>query len=304
MAEDQMSLYDLVPEEMEKSYSGQLRVVKAQFIESAKLNWRDIFEGFDELYGITFSSGIEFMEKVMDMFEHVEMIFGCEDIVDNDIAAVMAMEKKSVELIAKSKSAKKMAERIDDGSLVLSVSRDTKSHEKIFILKSKEGKTRVVTGSANMSASAFCGLQREDIVYFEDEEAYEHYRDRFDTFQQNCADNVNQRVLLALGEDPDYIRDNVEEVPIIKTIEKKKMVILEPDKSADCETEIIADIKGLEAEMKPMLPKQKKEEGKVVLTREFTRAFRRKYTEHANVKKEKAKKLPKPPCPLTWHHHK
>lgn len=293
MAANQMSLFDLVPEEMEKSSSGQLRVVKAQFIESAKLNWRDIFEGFDELYGITFSSGIAFMEKVMDMFEHVEMIFGCEDIVDDNIAAVMAMETKSVELIAKSKSAKKMAERIDDGSLVLSVSRDTKSHEKIFVLKSKEGKTRVVTGSANMSSSAFCGLQREDIVCFEDQEAYEHYKNRFDTFQQNCADNVNQKVLLALGEDPDYIRDNVEEVPIIRTIEKKKMVILEPGESADTETEIIADIRGLEAEMKPMLPKQKKEDGKVVLTGEFTRAFRRKYTEHANVKKEKAKKLPK-----------
>lgn len=146
MAADQMSLFDLVPEEMEKSSSGQLRVVKAQFIESAKLNWRDIFEGFDELYGITFSSGIAFMEKVMDMFEHVEMIFGCEDIVDDNIAAVMAMETKSVELIAKSKSAKKMAERIDDGSLVLSVSRDTKSHEKILFLNPKKEKPGLLPG--------------------------------------------------------------------------------------------------------------------------------------------------------------
>ena len=293
MAMDQMSLFDIVPEEMEKSFSGQLHVVKAKFVEGANLNWRDLFEGFDELYGITFSSGIGFMEKVMDMFDHVEMIFGCEDIVDNDIAAVMAMETKSVELIAKSKSAKKMAERIDNGSLVISVSRDTRSHEKVFALKSKDGRVRVITGSANMSASAFCGLQREDIVCFDDLEAYEHYRDRFDTFQHNCADNVNQKVLLALEEDPDYVRDNVEEVPIIKTIEKKKMVILEPDEIGESETEIVADIKGLEAEMKPLLPKQKKDNGKLVLTGEFTRAFRRKYTEHANVKKEKAKKLPK-----------
>lgn len=293
MAMDQMSLFDIVPEEMEKSSSGQLHIVKAKFIEGANLNWRDLFEGFDELYGITFSSGIGFMEKVMDMFDHVEMIFGCEDIVDNDIAAVMAMETKSVELIAKSKSAKKMAERIDNGSLVISVSRDTRSHEKVFALKSKDGRVRVITGSANMSASAFCGLQREDIVCFDDQEAYEHYRDRFDTFQHNCADNVNQKVLLALEENPDYVRDNVEEVPIIKTIEMNKMVILEPDETEESETVIVADIKGLEAEMKPLLPKQKKENGKLILTGEFTRAFRRKYTEHANVKKEKAKKLPK-----------
>ena len=293
MGADQLSIYDLVPEEAEKASSGQLQVVKAKFIEGSKQNWRDLFEGFDELYGITFSSGIEFMEKVMDMFEHVEMIFGCEDIVDNDIAAIMAMETKSVELIAKSKAAKRMAEKIDDGSLVISVSRDTKSHEKVFALKSKDGRVRVITGSANMSASAFCGLQREDIVCFDDPEAYEYYKDRFDTFQQNCADNVNQKVLLALGEDPDFVRDNVEEVPIIKTIEKKKVVILEPDETGDSETEIIADIKGLEAEMKPLLPKQKKDNGKIVLTGEFTKVFRRKYSEHANVKKEKAKKLPK-----------
>lgn len=293
METGQMSLFDMVPEEAEITSSGQLHVVKAKYIEDTKMNWRELFEGFNELYVITYSSGIGFMEKVMDMFEYVEMIFGCEDIVDNDIAAVMAMETKSVELIAKSKSARKMAARIDDGSLVISVSRDTKSHEKIFVLKSGDGRTRVITGSANMSASAFCGLQREDIVCFDELEAYEHYKDRFDSFKQNCADNVNQKVLLALSEDPDYVRDNVDEVPIIKTIENKKMVILEPDENPDSETEIIADIKGLEAEMKPLLPKLKKDNGKLVLTGEFTRAFRRKYTEHANVKKEKAKKLPK-----------
>jgi hypothetical protein len=289
---DQMSLFDIVPEEMEKSSSKQLHVVKARFIEEAKLNWRDLFEGFNELHGITYSSGIEFMEKIIDMFDHVEMIFGCEDLVDSDLAAVMAMETKSVELIAKSKCSKKISEKIDEGRLVVSVSRDTKSHEKVFVLKSHDGRTRVITGSANMSASAFCGMQREDIVCFDDKEAYDYYKTRFDMFQQNCADNVNQELLLALGENQDYVRDNIDEIPIIKTIEKKKMIILETNDN-DNETEIIADIKGLEAEMKPLIPKQQKEKGKLVLTGEFTRAFSRKYHEQTTVKKEKAKKLPK-----------
>lgn len=295
MTGEQLSFLDILPEEADISSSGSIKVVNANFNSVDKTTWRNLFEGFDELYGVTFSSGIQFMEKVMELFKHVEMIFGCEGVMSNDVAALLAMETKSVERIAKSKSAKRMAERIEEGSMVLSVSRDTKSHEKIFILRAEDGRTRVITGSANMSASAFCGLQREDIVCFDDLAAYEYYKDRFDEFSDKCSDNVNQKVLLATMEDGDYIRENIEEVPIIKTIDEKKIIILEPTEVEfeNDEVEIIADIKGLEKEMKPLLPKQKKDNGKIVFTGEYTKAFKRKYKEARDVKKVKEKKLPK-----------
>lgn len=293
MDNEQMNLFDLAPEQTEIAKSGSLHVVHAEFVQDESVNWKELFEGYDELYGITFSSGIQFMEKAMDQFGYVEMIFGCEGVLSDDVAAIMSMETKSVEQIAKCKSAKKIAERIDQGSMALYVSRDTKSHEKVFVLKSKDGRTRVITGSANMSASAFCGLQREDIVCFDDGKAFEHYYRRFIDFREQCSDRVSEKAIFSLLENEDHIIDNIEEVPILKSIEKHGVIILEQSKDENTDVEILADIKGLEKEMKPMIPKPKKDEGKLILSNEVTRGIARKYKEHANEKKRKEKKLPK-----------
>ena len=75
-----------------------------------------------------------------------------------------------------------MCERMEAEELRLYVSRDIKAHEKVFCLRAKDGRTRVVTGSANMSTPAFCGIQRENITYYDDAEAYKWYKNRFDSF--------------------------------------------------------------------------------------------------------------------------
>ena len=252
-----------------------------------------MFEGYDELYGITFSSGIQFVEKVADRFEHVEIIYGCEGVIGSDIATIISLQTKSVELIAKSKSAKIIAERIDANTMSIYVSRDTKSHEKIFILKAKDGRTRVITGSANLSASAFCGLQRENILCFDDPNAYDYYKDCFDNFKELCSDNVSQKVISAIVDDEDYLRENIEEVPIIKTVEAKNIVVIEPGEVTTEDEVIAADLKGLKSEIKPMIQKSKKSDEKIVLTGDITKGIARKCREYAEVKKVKEKKLPK-----------
>lgn len=127
-----------------------LNVVKAVYADTVETNWEELFDGFDRLYAITFSSGIEFVNKVINKFSYAEVVFGCEKIIANDIAAIMSVQIDSVQRLAKSKSAGNLANRLDDGSLQLYVSRDTKSHEKIFILESADHKrVRVITGSAN-----------------------------------------------------------------------------------------------------------------------------------------------------------
>ncbi len=287
----QMSLFDIAPSEMEVTTGRLLDIVNAVYKENVSVEWHELFDGFDELYGITFSSGIQFMEKLFESYEHVEMILGCEGVLGDDLATIISAQIKSVEEIVKTKSAKRIAERMKDGSIDISVSRDTKSHEKIFIMRAKDGRVRVVTGSANMSASAFLGIQRENIVCFDDQKAFEYYKNLFDEFKEKCSDSVSEKMVLALKEDEDYIRDNIQETPILKTI-KKNVVVLEPTEP-DEDAEIIADVKGLESEIKPLLPKVKPENGKVFVTGETIRAFKRKYDEHANVKKVKEKKLPK-----------
>ncbi len=291
--EGQLSLTDLAPESMEDVVDGRLRVVTANYNGIKECGWRELFSGYDELYGITFSSGIPFMNKVIDMFKHVELIFGNEDVVHSDIAAVITTQLVSAEQIVKSKAALKLAEKIENDVLEIRVSRDTKSHEKIYILKANDGRTRVITGSANMSASAFFGIQREDIIVFDNIEAYNDYKDKYDDFKEKCSDSLSSKVLLRLNEDIDYLRDNIDEVPILKTADQK-MVFLEPvAENEETEVEFVADVRELRKEIKTIIPKQPKEKERIVITSEYKKAFKRKYDEQAEVKKEKKKEYPK-----------
>lgn len=289
----QLSMFDISTEQGEIVADGGIQIVRAKYVADERSNWRDLFEGFDELYGITFSSGIPFMEKVMDMFSYVEMIFGCEGVMGSDLAAILSMETKSVEQLAKHKCSGRIAKRLDEESMALYVSRDTKSHEKIFILKAKDGRTRVITGSANMSASAFCGLQRENIICFDDPEAYDYYKNLFEDFKQNCADSVSKKTLVRQSEDSDYLRENIEEVPLAKRAIEKEFVFIEQAGADSKEEIIVADIKGMQDDIKTLLPKAKKNGSREVITKEMMKGVARKHKEMIATKKEVQKSLPK-----------
>jgi hypothetical protein len=272
-----------------------LSVVKAVYADTVETNWEELFDGFDRLYAITFSSGIEFVNKVINKFSYAEVVFGCEKIIANDIAAIMSVQIDSVQRLAKSKSAGNLANRLDDGSLQLYVSRDTKSHEKIFILESADHKrVRVITGSANMSASAFCGIQRENIVCFDDEAAFSHYKVLFETFKETCSDNVSYKAVVNTMNQEDYLKENIKEVPVFQSIEKQKLVFLEQAQPEDeVEYEIAADVKKMQELVKPIMPKMPVQANRIVVAAEPMRVFGKRYTEVRRVAAEAVKQLPK-----------
>lgn len=272
-----------------------LNVVKAVYADTVETNWEELFDGFDRLYAITFSSGIEFVNKVINKFSYAEVVFGCEKIIANDIAAIMSVQIDSVQRLAKSKSAGNLANRLDDGSLQLYVSRDTKSHEKIFILESADHKrVRVITGSANMSASAFCGIQRENIVCFDDEAAFSHYKVLFETFKETCSDNVSYKAVVNTMNQEDYLKENIKEVPVFQSIEKQKLVFLEQAQPEDeVEDEIVADVKKMQELVKPIMPKMPVQANRIVVAAEPMRVFGKRYTEVRRVAAEAVKQLPK-----------
>lgn len=272
-----------------------LSVVKAVYADTVETNWEELFDGFDRLYAITFSSGIEFVNKVINKFSYAEVVFGCEKIIANDIAAIMSVQIDSVQRLAKSKSAGNLANRLDDGSLQLYVSRDTKSHEKIFILESADHKrVRVITGSANMSASAFCGIQRENIVCFDDEAAFSHYKVLFETFKETCSDNVSYKAVVSTMNQEDYLKENIKEVPVFQSIEKQKLIFLEQARPEDeVEYEIVADVKKMQELVKPIMPKMPVQANRIVVAAEPMRVFGKRYTEVRRVAAETVKQLPK-----------
>lgn len=272
-----------------------LSVVKAIYADTVETNWEELFDGFDRLYAITFSSGIEFVNKVINKFSYAEVVFGCEKIIASDIAAIMSVQIDSVQRLAKSKSAGNLANRLYDGSLQLYVSRDTKSHEKIFILESADHKrVRVITGSANMSASAFCGIQRENIVCFDDEAAFSHYKVLFETFKETCSDNVSYKAVVSTINQKDYLKENIKEVPVFQSIEKQKLIFLEQAQTEDeVEYEIVADVKKMQELVKPIIPKMPVQANRIVVAAEPMRVFTKRYTEVRRVAAEAVKQLPK-----------
>ena len=87
-----------------------------------------MFDGYDELYVITFSSGLDFTSSLISKFKYAEVVYGCERIIGNDLSSVLALETGLVECFTKSKSAKMMSGRVSEGSLKLYVSREMVSH--------------------------------------------------------------------------------------------------------------------------------------------------------------------------------
>lgn len=284
----ELSFFDI---DDEPECSKKLSVVEAEFKELHTMNWEDLFQGFDELYAITYSSGIDFISRVLPNFRYAEIIFGCETVLEDNIAMVMSVQFSQLKFISKHKSANKLAERLEEGSLKLLISREIKSHEKIYILKADDGRVRVITGSANLSYSAFNGIQRENITFMDNEAAYEYYREQFEQFKDECADNVEHKSMTRVIADPDSsIDDLVDVIPVAETIKVKKTLILE--ESDNPEYIIAADASNISKDIKPLIPAKDKN-GKTILTPTVITKIKKKYIEKRETKQVERKKMPK-----------
>ena len=167
MEEKQITMFGDEPDAPEAimEEDKKLDVVKVSFIEGKKMHWRELFKGYDSIYAITYSSGLEFMGKVVDMFEKAEIIFGCEGIISEGTAEIMGFQQAFgfqhafVKRIADNPVKDKLIKRIQANTLRMYVVHEMVSHEKIYLLSAKDGRKRVITGSANMSRHAFTAMR-------------------------------------------------------------------------------------------------------------------------------------------------
>ena len=163
-----LSLFEMTEgdqQQIDSTKTSSLDVVKMEFAGAETLSWQELFSGFDSLHAITYSSGIDFVYQLIGLFEDAEILFGCDEVISYSLQEVMAYQCKMVERMRQTASKIKLdlLSRIEDGTLRLFVARSVLSHEKIYLLSSKDGRKRVVMGSAYMSRSAFGGFQRENI---------------------------------------------------------------------------------------------------------------------------------------------
>ena len=269
-------------EQMPQNNSGNLDVVKMEFLEAETLSWKELFSGFDTLHAITYSSGIGFVYQLLEMFQKAEIVFGCDEVISYSLQEIMAYQCKTIERLRESASKRKidLIARIEKGTLRFFVARNVLSHEKIYLLSAEDGRKRVVMGSANMSFAAFGGKQRENISYIDGDKAYNWYWDCYCQLKEESTDEVAQESLLCADD-----AENLEQLPIARTIQVKKALVLQPVQEAKEEVRFVLDIKNLAAKFSAAVPKPDKK-GKLMLSPEKMKTIRRQVVAGKTKEKE------------------
>ena len=275
-------------EQMPQNNSGNLDVVKMEFLEAETLSWKELFSGFDTLHAITYSSGIGFVYQLLEMFQKAEIVFGCDEVISYSLQEIMAYQCKTIERLRESASKRKidLVARIEKGTLRFFVARNVLSHEKIYLLSAEDGRKRVVMGSANMSFAAFGGKQRENISYIDGDKAYNWYWDCYCQLKEESTDEVAQESLLCADD-----AENLEQLPIARTIQVKKALVLQPVQEAKEEVRFVLDIKNLAAKFSTAVPKPDKK-GKLMLSPEKMKTIRRQVVAGKTKEKELQSEYP------------
>ena len=268
--------------------SGKLDVIKMDFVEAETMSWKDLFCGFDELHAITYSSGINFVYQLLEMFNKAEIIFGCDEVISYSLQEIMAYQCKLLERMRENASKMKLdlVSRIESETLRLFVARNMLSHEKIYLLSAVDGRKRVIMGSANMSYNAFSGRQRENICYIDGDKAYDWYMECFLSLKENSTDQIFKESLKFADSG-----ENLEELPIARTIRTKKVVMLETVEENKEEVRFVLDVKNLAANLTPSVPKPDKK-GKLLLSPEKIITIRRQIVADQTKEKELRSEYP------------
>src|SRR5919202_384276 len=65
-----------------------LEVFEAQLLSQRRTDWRGLFQGYQSLKAITFSSSIPALLAVADLFEDMEVLFGSERVLGRELGAL------------------------------------------------------------------------------------------------------------------------------------------------------------------------------------------------------------------------
>ena len=296
-SDDNLSVFDML--EPEEALSPKLDVVKLSYISAEAMTWQELFRGFDELHAITFSSGINFMYALLEMFEKVEIVFGNEMVMSNSLQDIMAYQSKLLERIRNEAGDRKqkLLDRIDNETVRLYVARRQLSHEKIYLLKSADGRKRVIMGSANMSYNAFSGKQRENISCIDDEGAYDWYMQRFEELKEASTDEITHKAIMIADS-----FENIDALPVSESVKIRKTLTIEPATEVSDEVQFVLDTHKLSKELAPTIPKGEKKTGRIVILPDMITRIRR--TRSDEVVKERELRSEYPQLNVDVNEHK
>ena len=214
-----------------------LTVFRAELVSHGPASWEELFEGYTSLKAITFSSSMEFLLRLADRLDDMEVVFGSERILSREhlaltqasqtvqaygFADALVDHKVLTEALGRllGRSGRKLLDRVVDGTLRFRLLRGRPSHEKLYLLSGPAGR-RVVTGSANLSVAAFEGRQQEVHVAFDGEAAWTVFNTYYG---RDCRDSVpvEPDAVVTVRPGGDVVAREtalgLEEVPIVRVL--------------------------------------------------------------------------------------
>lgn len=197
-----------------------LKVFKSELVSVEYSNVDDLFSGFDSIKAITFSYDIDFINYLMQFFKYGEIVLGADFMVQkdgklNDLLEVATNNYDAAQVV---KSKERLVEMLSNGDLNLRAANYVLDHRKIYLLKSDDGRTRIIKASANMSGRAWNGEQVEHYEYDDSSFCYEEYEKDFETAW--LMSNEIPYTMVTGEKSDDYIEGN----PVIKKVKETNKV--------------------------------------------------------------------------------
>ena len=182
--------------------SKEILVTFAEYKSTETVNPDTLFQNFDEIHVITYSLGIEQVERIMKYFKRGQVIIGSYKSISGDVAEMLALQKYTVDYISQNNYLQKMIESKTFRFFVTD-----KVHAKIYLLKSDDGRYRVILSSANFSANAWQKRQVENFVVIDDLAVYESYTEFYEDIKRGSTDeiDINARPLKEDGTNLEYL---------------------------------------------------------------------------------------------------
>ena len=205
-----------------------LHVVRTQFICEERKTWEELFEGYDKLYALTYSTDCRFMKKLFQKFEYSEVIFGFPNVLNKETQSFFDVPLSVIKYFGRNKNIKNIAEKISNGQVKLLCLHDFKSHAKQYVLESNDGsRHRVITGSANMSTPAMKGFQAENFVVDDSDAAFHYYKARYDYMKEHSGEISNNLIIRVATEKIERIEDILSQASIKDIIGTDQAFIVE-----------------------------------------------------------------------------
>lgn len=161
-----------------------LRCFRTELKSIDNMTLDDLFSGFNTIKAITFSYDITFINEIMKNFDYGEVILGGNFLIQKDTKLQDLLAEICTNAYEAGRTIKnhaKLAKMLSDGDIEFRTPSFTLDHRKIYMLKSDDGRTRVIKGSANMSKKAWNNDHIEYYEYDDSEKCYNTYVEDFET---------------------------------------------------------------------------------------------------------------------------